>query len=183
MLSSHLCKASTWRIEGMKVAVPIFWPTQTVWCSTNPSFPFGYSSTKRHLPPDQSTVILLLGCGVFRHLMFTSWCHEKADVIVALQHHEVLACDLRPNINTSFCGNDLRQSWCQTDVHDLLLNSSGLVLSGATTKHGHYFAHDSTYMDAVKQLWLWQTLSLHRWAQLPPSTSDLAIKHTTYFNW
>eukprot|EP01031_Cornospumella_fuschlensis_P027939 gene27939-33738_t len=83
-------------------SVPSFSPVRTIWWNSGYFYPFGNTNAKRltaYIPPEQDTAtILLLGCGDFRHILFTSWCHEKAGGMVANQRHNIVACDILPSI-------------------------------------------------------------------------------------
>lgn len=105
-------------------AMPIINPAQNVWSDIGFFFyPFGNTSAKRltaYLAPDQGIAsILLLGCGDFRHVLFTCWSHEKAGGIASRQRHEVVACDIKPSIlarnlilwKLIYESADLNQAW------------------------------------------------------------------------
>jgi hypothetical protein len=90
------------RAESERSVMPTFSPVQTIWYSTSHFYAFGNSSAKRltaFVPPEQITAsILMLGCGDFRHIMFTNWCHTKAGGLLDRTCLDVVACDLRPSI-------------------------------------------------------------------------------------
>lgn len=138
------------------LVVPSFSPVITVWYNTSFFYAFGNSCAKRltaFLPPDQTTAtVLMLGCGDFRHILFTNWCHRQTGGTFRQTRLNVVACDLRPSIMSRnllllkliYDGVAINQAWMifyskfldEACLHLLAATATSLLALGGTAVAG-----------------------------------------------